>query len=40
VFVDDRLENLTPAKAMGMATIRFTDAPALEHSLLALGITL
>lgn len=40
VFVDDRLENLAPAKALGMETIRFTDAPALEHGLKALGITL
>lgn len=40
VFVDDRPENLVPAKALGMETIRFTDAPALAQALTALGVTL
>ena len=39
-FVDDRPENLAPAKTLGMQTIRFTDAPALEKALSALGVTL
>ncbi|HEY2825545.1 MAG TPA: HAD-IA family hydrolase [Gemmatimonadales bacterium] len=40
VFIDDRPENLAPAKALGMETIRFTDPPALEKSFAALGVTI
>lgn len=39
-FIDDREENLEPARAAGMHTIRFTTAPALRTSLGALGVTL
>lgn len=39
VFVDDREENLTPARALGMTGIRFTGAPALKAELAALGVT-
>jgi putative hydrolase of the HAD superfamily len=37
VFVDDREQNLAPARALGMQTIHFTDAAALSRSLAELG---
>jgi putative hydrolase of the HAD superfamily len=33
LFIDDREQNLAPARARGMKTVRFTGAPALEESL-------
>jgi len=38
VFVDDREQNLTPAKALGLQTIHFTSADGLRESLKALGL--
>jgi putative hydrolase of the HAD superfamily len=38
VFIDDRERNLEPARALGMRTIRFTDAPRLRQDLAALGV--
>ena len=38
VFIDDREQNLEPARRLGMRTIRFTDAPRLRHELAALGV--
>ena len=38
VFIDDRERNLEPAQALGMRTIRFTDAPRLRQELAALGV--
>jgi putative hydrolase of the HAD superfamily len=40
VFIDDREQNLAPAAALGMHTIRFTTRPALEQALGALGVTI
>jgi putative hydrolase of the HAD superfamily len=40
VFVDDREQNLTPARALGMHTIRFTSAEQLARELMALGFEL
>lgn len=37
VFVDDREQNLAPARALGMKTIHFTTADALARSLTDLG---
>jgi len=37
VFVDDREQNLAPARALGMQTIRFTSADQLSRSLAGLG---
>jgi len=37
VFVDDREQNLAPARALGMQTIRFTSADQLARSLAGLG---
>jgi putative hydrolase of the HAD superfamily len=37
VFVDDREQNLAPARALGVQTIHFTSAPALAESLAGLG---
>jgi putative hydrolase of the HAD superfamily len=37
VFVDDREQNLAPARALGMQTIHFTSAPELARRLLELG---
>jgi len=37
VFVDDREQNLAPARALGMQTIRFTSADQLSRSLVGLG---
>lgn len=38
VFIDDRERNLEPARAMGIQTIRFTDAATLRHELAELGV--
>jgi putative hydrolase of the HAD superfamily len=38
VFIDDREQNLEPARALGMKTIRFTDAQGLRQELAALGV--
>lgn len=38
VFIDDRDENLEPAREAGIHTIRFTSAPDLRSALGALGI--
>jgi putative hydrolase of the HAD superfamily len=38
VFVDDREQNLTPAKALGLQTIHFTSADGLRESLKSLGL--
>ena len=38
VFIDDREQNLEPARALGMQTIRFTDALGLRQELAALGV--
>ncbi len=38
VFVDDREQNLPPASALGMKTIRFTDAVRLRQELAGLGV--
>jgi putative hydrolase of the HAD superfamily len=38
VFIDDREQNLAPARELGMKTIRFTDAPRLRHELASLGV--
>jgi putative hydrolase of the HAD superfamily len=38
VFIDDREQNLEPARALGMQTIRFTDAPQLRQDLAGLGV--
>jgi len=40
VFVDDREQNLAPARALGMKTIQFTSADQLAHSLTELGFEL
>ena len=39
VFIDDRLQNLTPAAARGMHTIHFQSAGQLANDLRALGVT-
>lgn len=33
VFIDDREQNLAPARALGFQTVRFTDASSLEKAL-------
>jgi putative hydrolase of the HAD superfamily len=38
VFIDDREPNLGPARALGMQTIRYTDAPRLREALAGLGV--
>ena len=38
VMIDDRLQNLAPASALGMKTILFQDAAALARELAALGL--
>jgi len=38
VFIDDREQNLEPARALGMGTVRFTDALKLRQELAALGV--
>ena len=40
LFVDDREQNLAPARALGMQTIQFTSATALAESLGGLGFAL
>jgi putative hydrolase of the HAD superfamily len=40
VFVDDREQNLAPARALGMHAIRFTSAEQLARELMALGFEL
>jgi putative hydrolase of the HAD superfamily len=40
LFVDDREQNLAPARALGMQTIHFTSATALAQSLAGLGFAL
>jgi putative hydrolase of the HAD superfamily len=40
VFVDDREQNLAPARALGMHTIRFTSAERLARELGELGFEL
>ncbi|MGH9392629.1 MAG: HAD family hydrolase [Terriglobales bacterium] len=37
LFVDDREENLLPARALGMEALRFTSAAALRAAILAAG---
>jgi putative hydrolase of the HAD superfamily len=39
IFIDDRPENLEPAKALGMRTIRFQSAGELRASLSQLGLS-
>lgn len=38
VFIDDREQNLEPARALGMRAIRFRDAASLRADLAALGL--
>ena len=38
VFIDDREQNLAPARALGMHALRFTTADALRQDLAALGV--
>lgn len=38
IFIDDRIENLEPAKRLGIHTIHFKDAKALEDELKKLNI--
>jgi putative hydrolase of the HAD superfamily len=38
VFVDDREQNLAPARAIGLQTIHFESAEGLEASLRGLGL--
>jgi putative hydrolase of the HAD superfamily len=40
LFVDDREQNLAPARALGMRTLRFTSADQLTRDLTALGFEL
>jgi len=40
VFVDDREQNLAPARGLGMQTIHFTNAEQLAKSLYELGFQL
>jgi putative hydrolase of the HAD superfamily len=39
IFIDDRPENLQPAKALGMTTIRFRSASDLRASLAEIGVS-
>ena len=39
VFIDDREQNLPPARALGMHALRFTSAGALQRDLAALGVS-
>ena len=39
VFIDDREQNLAPARALGMRAVRFTDAETLRRELAALGVS-
>jgi len=38
VFIDDREQNLEPARALGMRVVRFMDAVTLRRELAALGV--
>lgn len=38
VFIDDRLQNLTPARTLGVRTIQFRSAPQLRADLAELGL--
>lgn len=38
VFIDDRLQNITPAKALGMHTIHYQSPAQLANDLRALGV--
>lgn len=38
VFIDDRPENLTPARALGMQTVHYQDPAQLERDLARLGV--
>jgi putative hydrolase of the HAD superfamily len=38
VFIDDREQNLPPARELGMHVIRFTSVPELRRALVALGV--
>jgi len=38
VFVDDRMQNLTPAAALGMQTVHFRDAAQLRTDLRSFGV--
>lgn len=38
VFIDDREQNVAPARALGMHALRFTTVDALRHELAALGV--
>ena len=38
VFIDDRMQNLTPAHALGLHTIHYQSAPQLAAELRALGV--
>lgn len=38
LFVDDVAENIAAAEALGIRSIRFTDAPALRRELVGLGL--
>lgn len=40
VFIDDRLQNLTPARALGVRTIQFRSATQLRADLAELGLLL
>ena len=39
VFIDDREQNLAPARALGMQALRFTAPDALRRDLAGLGVT-
>jgi putative hydrolase of the HAD superfamily len=39
LFIDDRTENLTPARALGMQTIHYQDPVQLERDLARLGVS-
>jgi len=38
VFIDDREQNLAPARALGMQALRFTAPDLLRRELAALGV--
>lgn len=38
LFIDDRMQNLTPAKALGVRTHHFTSAPQLREQFVSLGL--
>ena len=39
VFIDDREQNLAPARALGMRVLRFTAPDRLRRDLAGLGVT-